>query len=299
MTDPLAQVIQLLQPRAVVSKGISGAGRWAVRYSAFGHPGFCAVTSGRCRIAVEGEEPITLEAGDFVLLPATPAFTMSGFEPAVPLLLDPSQSADHPVRHGRQDGPSEVEQLGGWFTFEAPEAGLLVGLLPRMIHIRGVARLAELVRFLGDEAARDDIGREPILERLVEILLIEALRVAPAPGAAPGLLCGLADPRLAAALRAMHGAPDRGWTLPDLARAAGMSRSAFFDRFTGRVGLRPMEYLMGWRMALARGLLRDGRLTLDEVAQRIGYGSASTFSTAFSRHTGLPPGRFRRGAAAI
>lgn len=299
MTDPLAQVIQLLRPRAVVSKGISGAGRWAVRYSAFGHPGFCAVTSGRCRLAVEGEEPVTLEAGDFVLLPATPAFTMSGFEPAVPLLLDPSQSADYPVRHGRQDGPPEVEQLGGWFTFAAPEAGLLVGLLPRMIHIRGVARLAELVRFLGDEAARDDIGREPILERLVEILLIEALRVAPAPGAAPGLLSGLADPRLAAALRAMHGAPDHGWTLPDLARAAGMSRSAFFDRFTGRVGLRPMEYLMGWRMALARGLLRDGRLTLDEVAQRIGYGSASTFSTAFSRHTGLPPGRFRRGAAAI
>ncbi|WP_163484741.1 cupin domain-containing protein, partial [Escherichia coli] len=81
---PLTQVIALLRPRAVFSKGISGAGRWAVRYSAFGQPGFCAVIEGRCRLAVDGEAPVILEAGDFVLLPATPAFTMSGLEPAMP-----------------------------------------------------------------------------------------------------------------------------------------------------------------------------------------------------------------------
>lgn len=297
MSDPLAQVIQLLQPRAVVSKGISGAGRWAVRYSAFGHPGFCAVTSGRCRLAVEGEAPVTLEAGDFVLLPATPAFTMSGFEPASPVQIAPSTALDRPLRHGRQDGPPEVEQLGGWFTFAAPEAAPLVALLPRMIHVCGQPRLAQLVRLLGEEAAGEAMGRDLILERLVEILLIEALRAAPAPEAAPGLLRGLADPRIAAALRGIHGALDRPWTLPELARAAGMSRSAFFERFTRRVGLRPTEYVTGWRMAVARSLLRGGGLSLDEVARRIGYGSASTFSTAFSRHVGQPPGRYMRGGA--
>ena len=83
MTDPLAQVIELLRPRTVISKGISGAGRWAVSYSEFGHPGFCAVLEGRCRLSVAGEKQVVLEKGDFVLLPATPAFTMSGFEPAV------------------------------------------------------------------------------------------------------------------------------------------------------------------------------------------------------------------------
>src|SRR4029453_16868143 len=89
MHDPLSEVIALLQPRTVFSKGISGAGRWAVRYSAFGLPSFCAVLEGSCRLAVDGHRPLTLEAGDFLLLPATPGFTMSGFEPAKPVRIDP------------------------------------------------------------------------------------------------------------------------------------------------------------------------------------------------------------------
>jgi len=294
MVDPLTQVIQLLRPRAVFSKGISGAGAWAVRYTEFGQPGFCAVTEGRCRLAVEGEAPIILEEGDFVLLPATPAFTMSGFEPAPPLRINPKTAVppDREIRHGRKDGPADVRQFGGWFTFDAPDASLMVSLLPRLIHIRGVPRLTQLVHLLGEEAAGDAMGRDIILERLVEILLIEALRAAPTTLSEPGLLRGLADPRIAAALRGLHGAIDRDWTVPELAEAAGLSRSAFFDRFARTVGLRPMEYLLAWRMAVAKNLLCGRKLSLDEVAAQIGYGSASTFSTAFSRHVGMPPGRF-------
>lgn len=296
MSDPLSDVIRLLRPRAVFAKGISGAGRWAVRYAAFGQPGFCAVTEGRCRLAVEGEDPVILEAGDFVLLPATPAFTMSGLDPAPPVRIDPTTAAptDREIRYGRPDGPPDVRQFGGWFAFDSPDAGLLVSLLPRMIHIRGVPRLSALVRLLGEEAARDEIGRDLILERLVEILLIEALRAAPAPESRPGLLRGLADPRIAAALRRMHSEIDRPWTVPDLAREAGMSRSAFFARFARTVGVKPMAYLLSWRMAVAKGLLRGERIAMDEVARRIGYGSASTFSTAFARHVGKPPGQYMR-----
>ncbi|WP_319519322.1 AraC family transcriptional regulator [uncultured Martelella sp.] len=296
MADPLVQIIELLRPRAVFSKGISAAGAWAVRYSDFGQPGFCAVTEGRCRLAVEGEAPVILEEGDFVLLPATPSFTMSGFEPAAPMRIDPKKAPipDREVRFGRQDGPADVRQFGGWFTFGSPDAGLLVSLLPGMIHIKGADRLSQIVRLLGDEAAQDDIGRDLILERYVEILLIEALRAAPATQDRPGLLRGLHAPKIAAALRAMHGELQRSWTVPDLARAAGLSRSAFFDRFTTTVGMRPMEYLLSWRMAVAKDLLRGEDISLDEVASRIGYGSASTFSTAFSRHVGLPPGRYMR-----
>jgi hypothetical protein len=175
MIDPLSEVIQLLRPRAVFSKGISGAGRWAVRYSEFGQPGFCAVTEGQCRLAVDGEEPVVLEEGDFVLLTATPAFTMSGFEPATPVLIDPKRSTapTEEVRYGRRDGPPDVRQFGGYFAFASPDAGLLVSLLPRMIHISGVPRLEQLVRFVGEEAAGEAIGRDLILARLVEILLIE------------------------------------------------------------------------------------------------------------------------------
>lgn len=299
-SDPLAQVIELLRPRAVFSKGISGAGRWSVRYTAFGQPGFCAVTEGSCRLAIDGETPVVLEAGDFVLLPATPAFIMSGFEPAPPVLIDSLQAASDQsalqgeVRYGRRDGPADVRQFGGYFAFASPDAALLVSLLPRMIHIRGVPRLTELVRMVGEEAAQENAGRDLILARLVEILLIEALRSAPGDAAQPGLLRGLADARIAVALRCMHGDAQRSWTVEGLALAAGMSRSTFFQRFARIVGMRPMEYLQTWRMALAKDLLSAGTVSLDEVAQRVGYRSASTFSTAFSRHVGMPPGRYMR-----
>ena len=84
MSDPLSQVIALLRPRTVFTKGISGAGRWGVRYSEFGEPSFCTVLEGSCRLAVDGQPEIVLEAGDFVLLPHTPGFTLSGFEPGHP-----------------------------------------------------------------------------------------------------------------------------------------------------------------------------------------------------------------------
>lgn len=297
MTDPLSQVIELLRPRAVVAKGISGAGRWAVRYAAFGLPGFCVVLEGGCRLAVDGEHPVDLAEGDFVLLPATPAFTMSSFEPASPKHIDP-KTAPVPmeeVRHGRAGGPPDMRLLGGHFALGSPDAGLMISLLPAMIHIRGNPRLSTLVRLVGEEAAGGDAGRDLILARLIEVLLIEALRVGQGQGARPGLLRGLADARVAAALRSIHADPERSWTVAELAGLAGMSRSAFFDRFARVVGLKPMEYLVAWRMALARDLLRGGTASLDEVARRVGYGSASTFSIAFSRHVGQPPGRYARG----
>ena len=95
-------------------------------------------------------------------------------------------------------------------------------------------------------------------------------------------------------MRQMHGDPARSWTVAQLAKKAALSRSAFFERFTRTVGLPPMEYLLAWRMAVAKDLLRRHDVGLAEVAERVGYGSASTFSTAFSRHVGQPPSRYAR-----
>jgi AraC-like DNA-binding protein len=301
MNDPLSEVIALLQPRTVFSKGISGAGRWAVRYSAFGHPSFCAVLDGRCRLNVDGHRPLTLEAGDFLLLPATPGFTMSGFEPATAVRIDPkvTPAPTGEVRHGTRGGPPDVRLLGGYFVFDSPDAALLVSLLPSVVHVRGVERLSVLVRLVGQEASERKTGRDLILARLVELLLIEALRTAPGDDAPPGLLRGLADSRLAPAIQQMHSHVARSWTVAQLARTAALSRSAFFDRFTRTVGVAPMEYLLAWRMAVAKGLLRKPDLGVAEVARRVGYGSASTFSTAFSRHVGQPPGRYARQTVSL
>jgi len=294
MNDPLSEVITLLQPRAVFSRLISGAGRWGVRYSAFGEPSFCVVLEGSCRLAVDGHAPVTLEAGDFVLLPATPGFTMSGFEPVKLERLDPKVTSKvlGEIRHGTRGGRPDVRLLGGWFAFESPDSALLVSLLPSLVHVRGVERLALLVRLVGEEASDRRSGRDLVLTRLVEVLLIEALRAAPGEDAPPGLVRGLADAHLAPAIRQIHGQFGRSWTVAALARTAALSRSAFFERFLRIVGMPPMEYLLSWRMAVAKDLLRRQDRGIAEVAEHVGYGSASTFSTAFSRHVGQPPRRY-------
>lgn len=300
MTDPLSEVIALLQPRAVFSKGISGAGRWGVRYSEFGQPSFCAVLEGRCRLAVDGHAPIAIEGGDFVLLPATPGFVLSGFDPVRPVRIDPktTPAPTGEVRHGTRGGRPDVRLLGGYFVFGSSDESLLLSLLPSLIHVRGVERLSLLVRLVSEESATWRTGRDLVLTRLVELMLIEALRAVPGDDAPPGLLRGLADARLAPALRQMHAQLARAWTVDGLARAVALSRSAFFERFTRTVGIPPMEYLLAWRMAVAKELLRQSDVGIVEVAHRVGYASASTFSTAFSRTVGESPGRYARGAPA-
>ena len=222
MLDPLSDVIALLRPSTVFSKGISGAGAWAVRYAAFGHPSFCTVLEGSCRLAVDGAEPITLEAGDFVLLPATPGFTQSGFEPVEPATFDPHASigVTGEVRHGRQDGPPDVRMLGGYFMFASPDAWLLVSQLPAMIHLRGAEQLGTLVQMVRSEAGEDRPGRDLVLARLVEVLLVEALRAVGSDEKAPAVLVTLTpferitarDPTDRRAHGVCEDRPSRDWT---------------------------------------------------------------------------------------
>ncbi|MCM2338346.1 AraC family transcriptional regulator [Azoarcus sp. DD4] len=294
MTDPLTEVVQLLQPRAVLANIISGKGDWAVRYSEYGHPGFCIMLEGSCLLTVDGHEPITLSEGDFVLLPTTPAFTLSSFGPALPVFIDPKvvPGGQGERRHGEPNGAPDMRSLGGAFMFDRADPGLLVSLLPRVVHVQGSARLAQLVQMVGDEYESQKPGSEYMLSRLAGMLLIEAMRSTASGNAPPGLLRGLGDERLALALKQMHAHVDRDWTVNDLAQVAALSRSAFYDRFTRTVGVAPMAYLLGWRMEIAKQFLRHEGLPVAKVAERVGYGSASTFSVAFSRHVGQSPSRY-------
>ena len=165
------------------------------------------------------------------------------------------------------------------------------------MHVRGVERLSTLVRLVGDESIARRSGRDLMLTRLAEVLLIEALRSTQRDDTPPGMLRGLADPRIAPAKQQMHGQIARSWTMAQLAKKAALSRLAFFERYRRTVGLSPMEYLLAWRMALAKDLLRRQEVGIAEVAERVGYGSASTFYTAFSRHAGEAPGRYARAFA--
>jgi AraC-like DNA-binding protein len=296
MIDPLAQVVSLLQPAAAFSKVVSGAGAWRVRRSEAGQPFYCAILEGACRLTIEDQEPLTLQAGDFVLVPSTYGFMMSSLQPMTPEDADsvPVALRYGEIRIGEQSGPADVLYLVGHCVFGSPDAALLVSLLPRLVQVRGERRLATLMQLVGEESRAQRPAREVILERLLEVLLIEALRSTAGTAASPGLLRGLADERLAAAIRSMHESPSRPWTVAQLAKEAALSRSAFFERFSRAVGVTPMEYLLAWRMAMAKDWLRRKQGGIAEVAQRVGYSSASTFSVAFTRHVGQPPTRYAR-----
>ncbi len=294
--DPLSDIIALLRPSAAVSKPISGRGHWGVRYDAHDAPGFTMILAGAAWIAFEGKEPLRLAAGDFILLPTTPAFTLSS-EPGVACI--PAEPRTEAVRHGEQDGEADFVALGGSFVFERVNAPLLLALLPDLIHIPAATgratRFGRLIELLSQECRSDYPGKELIVQRMLEVLLVEALRWRDFDDAAiPGLLNGMRDPALARVLGAIHADVRAGWTVAELARIAGMSRSGFAARFNETLGCAPIEYLARWRMALAKDALMRGAKTLDRIADEVGYESASSFSTAFRKRLGCSPGRFAR-----
>ena len=295
--DPLSDLITVLRPRAVLSKPISGSGDWGVRYLAYDMPGYALVLEGGCWLRLEGRAPVRLGAGDFVLLPATPAFEMSS-RPGIACVL--GQPSGQPVHHGDPELAPNLRILGGSFQIDRANAPLLRELLPDMIHLRsaqidttGLSRVAGMIV---EESAHDRPGADMILQRLLEVMLIEAMRseTIVEDGLRAGLFAGLRDLHIAKAMRAMHADVRRRWTVASLAAIAGMSRSAFAARFRAAVGYGPIDYLGRWRMALAKDALSRGCKSLDRLAMEIGYGSASAFSTAFRRHVGCAPGAFAR-----
>ena len=297
MIDPLAEVVAPLQPGARFSKVVVGAGPWHIRRSDAGQPFYCVVLEGACRVEVDGHAALTLQSGDFLLVPAAWGFDMSSLEPPPAGLNSlPVAQGNGVFRVGRQDGPTDLRMLAGHCSFDSPDAYLLVALLPRLVHIRGEPRLATLMTLVrvSEESRQQRPARDIVLARLLEVLLIEALRSNAGTSASPGLVRGLADDRLAQAIRAMHAQPDRNWTVAQLASEAALSRSAFFERFNRTVGVAPMAYLLAWRMALAKQLLRKNETGVAAIAERIGYSSASTFSVAFTRHVGQPPTHYAR-----
>jgi AraC-like DNA-binding protein len=296
MIDPLAEVVLLLQPIARFSKLLEGAGNWRIRRANVGEPFYCAVLEGQCRLTVDGQLAMTLQAGDFVLVPAMHTLVNESMEPPDGDEAElPVEIGDGHYRIGRRDGTADLRMRLGRCSFASPDAALLVPLLPQVIHVRGEQRLATLVQLVGEETRATRLARELVLERLLEVLLIEALRCGHSTTTTPGLARGLADERLACALRAFHSCPEHPWTIAGLAREAALSRSAFFARFNRMVGLAPMEYVLAWRMALAKRLLRGKDLDIAEIAERVGYSSASTFSVAFARQVGTSPARYGRG----
>ena len=297
--DPLTDMLSLLRPRSLLWKELETTGDWAIAFP--GHRGtvFFLVEQGGCAFVGDGYPPRLLRAGDFVLLHA-PAPWRLGSVPeiaTVPVEQFRRSRSQAATEGGDKDLSTRI--LGGGFDFAAPNAAMAAELLPPLIEITsdrpGAARLRAVLEGLADETATARPGGRLVIDRLLDILLVEVIRLAntsPVP-TRPGLRTALADPRLALALEAMHAQPAQGWTVAELANVAGMSRSVFAERFVRLVGVPPFDYLLRWRMARAKDAIRFERLPMVRIAEQAGYQSLSAFSAAFRRTVGCSPRAYR------
>lgn len=295
--DPMAQVVDLLRPHIVSWKQFIGRGDWRLQFSQDRGIIFGLVTSGTCELRRHDYPSTTLSKGDYLLMPRPPRWELChGAAPSI-AFEDLPMSYLATLEFGDPDATTTTRILGGDIGVDPANADLLADMLEPVIVVSasGAGRLATLLDLIDDETSGTRAGAASILDRLLEIMLIEAMRFEPVESqrVRRGILAGLGERGIAAALGAIHAEPARAWTVATLAAAAGMSRSLFAERFEQRVGATPIDYLLHWRMALARRALVDGARTTD-VAYAVGYGSARAFSTAFTRVVGMSPTSFRQ-----
>jgi AraC-like DNA-binding protein len=268
---------------------------------------FHVIVSGSCWLKVAGEDkPICLEAGDVVVFPHGHAHVLLDAPESLALPAETiigSQNIEHygPVVYG--NGGMTANILCGYFEFDRKINSPLLDALPSVIHIKG-ADAAELswlqatINFICHETRASGHGTEAVVNRLVEVLFIQIMRAYITQSKMPlGILSAIADPKTGLALNAMHQKPEYNWTLDELAQQAGMSRTAFSQRFHALAGQPPMHYLTMWRMQKAKELLESGNVTMLAIAEQAGYQSEASFSKAFKKCMGMSPGACRRKVA--
>lgn len=299
--DPLSDILSLLKPRNLLSAGFAAGGDWAIQFpDQQDNIKTGAVVRGRCLLWVEGEVgPVQLEPGDCFLLPAGRPFRMASGPDMAPL------RAQEVFAAARRGGVAQVGIgddffcVSSRFALEGRHAGLLLSLLPPLVHLRDAGDRSGLrwaMERMMLELRDDRPGAFLVLRHLAHMMLVQALRLHldGLSGAGVGWLFALTDRQLGAAIGAIHADPAHPWTLSTLARHIGMSRSSFAQRFKDMVGAAPMEYLTRWRMLLAGDRLLSGRESVSSIALSVGYQSESAFSTAFKRVLGCPPRDYAR-----
>jgi AraC-like DNA-binding protein len=302
--DPLSDVMSLLKPRGYMSGGIDAGGDWSIRFPENGFFKCFAFVSGQGWLSLDGlADPIHLRAGDFVVLPHGQAFTLAS-DLALPSTdIESIITAPLSGEILNYQGGGACLALSALFTFTGENSGILLRVLPAVMHFRNDSDKATMRWYL--ERMMRSI-REPqpgailLGEHLAQMILIEVLGLYLADQNTHGIgwLFALADPQMAAAITALHANPGRRWTLQLLAGHVNMSRSAFALRFKQKVGTSAMDYLSHWRMLRAADLLLNSRDPIATIALSLGYESESAFGYAFKREMGTSPRQYTRAHSA-
>jgi AraC-like DNA-binding protein len=273
---------------------------WGFAVAAHGNPSFHFVSRGRCRLEIAGEDCGELGAGDLVVLPRGPDHALRD-APGSPtlwldeILADTPPDASGRLQHGGNGAPTEL--VCGGFVLGARTPRPLLDALPEVIHVRasnGEAApwVAATLELASSAAESRSPGSAAVLQRVSDALLAQALRVGLAE-VDRNRVAALRDPHVGRAVQLIHDDPARRWTVDELARAVGYSRSAFAARFRELVGESPIAYATRTRLAIAASDLEQPDASVGEVSRSVGYASESAFSRAFTRAFGVTPGSYR------
>ena len=267
------------------------------------------VTAGRCFGTVAGGQAVVLEAGEVIVFTRGQPHIMSSdpdmrADPPMPDVLEVAAAGEKPFCINYGAGPDATRLVCGYLACDSGPFNPLLETLPPVIKAGdprndGGGWIGNFIRFAITETADKRAGSESVLTKLSELMFIDVVRryIATLPPGQSGWLAGLRDPFVGKVLSLMHAKPAHGWTIEELARQAGMSRSVLAERFMDLVGIPPMHYLAKWRMQLASELLAGSSANLASIAADIGYESEAAFSRAFKKMVGVSPSIWRRSLA--
>jgi AraC-like DNA-binding protein len=329
--DTLSDVLRSVRLQTAVFYYVSCDGSWAAEAPAAREIAaavmpdaehvfaYHVLTSGACWAGIIGEPPIEMKRGDVVLLPQGDAHVVASApgmraDPAIDSYFELGRT-QRPFRIHHDGRKREVDLegklpppgtsaaaatfVGGFIGCDLRPFNPLIAALPRLLHLpsgRGSSWSEQLATFAAAESAASRLGSEAVLERLAEMLLVDAIRrhIDELPAEATGWLAALRDRFVGRALALMHERPSAPWTIEDLSSQIGLPRSALHERFAALVGQSPVQYLTNWRMQLASRKLLEGRSSVAAIAVDVGYDSEAAFARAFKRLVGMPPAAWRR-----
>jgi len=302
--DPFSDILKFTKAESLMTGGFTAGGAWAIRFPAPDKIKFFAVVKGDCWVSIDGEvEPIHFETGDVGLLAAKRSFVLAS-DPRLSAVdaMDLFSGAGRTT--ARLGDGDEFAHIGGHVLLDPASGQLLADVLPPWIQVPAASPQATIFRWLLDqlveERASELPGAQLVSAQLAQLLFVQILRahLKTSESMPAGWLRVLADPRIAPALRLMHGDPGRGWHLDELAKACAMSRTTFAFHFRSVAGIAPLAYLTEWRMRLAERALREETTPVAAIARSLSYMSESAFSNAFKRTTGNSPKAYRSASRA-
>ena len=298
--DALSDVLDGLKLKGVVYQKIRFTAPWGVAIAQDQYSQFWRLLKGSCYVSIPGEEIIKMDEGDFILVPHGAAHRILGHpdNASVPSAhYVQAFQLGHPLFQGTDE---ETLLIGGHFEFTSSVLHPFVQSLPKVIKINSHQNeirfwLEQAAAFMNEELNTGKAGSKVILARLAEVVFILIIRAyIEEAEVAQGLLRAIKDPKINNSLNCMHAAPEKDWTLDQLAATAGMSRSLYCKEFKRLLGETPFGYLTNLRILRSREFLLEHKDNISEIAERVGYQSEAAFNRLFKAKVGETPASYRR-----